>query len=790
MEWQYLHVFSRHNCFAPRIERNRIQYRTPFFGTVKRVRLRITDGDGVKVFESEHDTANGLPVFDWDGGININPPNGAPAYVNPMRSPFSAEVHGLIKGSNERPVTKPSSLSDEKSPNSVVTSCNNDSNNNEHSDPVTEDEIVYAQPESPEPTGTRHSTSFRVKFHSIEVKRGVINMMTPNLVDNTNPKRCVQLDNLGYYAGPPSWIGQNGERGQFFTRARNRYNALLAGQGLDQRLNTSWERAKGAMRSANGGWVQFAAGDDMQGANLRLYVESLPYTVNGDRNGLRDQLEVAGQAESRAGREQAELNRPLIPFEVKLLVRKSNGDGEFVPEAVGNARIDWTISVPEERWQNISGDDRQRSGYGRRYVKQSREALGGTGGLQGNDRRKINCTQTELGGAAAADQWKSAALIGDDIIGPHGASLDNTRKLVVTYASTDTAHQERLGKAVLMFRPSAVAGDRYKLTAQAFFRGLDRRHALRKKNPTLKKTSGTIEIWRWAPVGVVLNWGSAKPINNAVWSAVKPRFEEAYTEIDTTRVLTPRPTVLLQNNDYGTWITGSANVSTDPTIQAIATNAFTANASDDSILSLNSPSQGTLGAPTGGWAQLDDFSQGRYRNNPAKRIAMILRKAFDSPSDRRPNTIYGSERFINMIEQRARALRPRGFVIVNLGFGSALQDAGIQPSKSDSNLLNKVRSCTGDRDMHVVLWDHRPEKFDYIVAHEMAHCLGLRHYENAGDANPNDHDKADHNCVMSYSSNKLAHQRAEAYTPKFCGKCNLKLRGWTVHQGLIAQSGQ
>lgn len=786
MEWKYLHVYNQHSYFAPVVETNRITYNSPIFGTVKRVRLRITDGDGNKVFEQELDAADGLPRFAWDGSINHNPPNGEPPYVNPMRSPFVAEVHGLIKGTNEQPITKPKELSDKKSPTSLVSKCKDEEVIDE--DPVTDEELVYAEPESPEPTGKRWTTTFRVQFHSIEVKRGATNPMTANFVNGSNKKRCKQLNDLGYYAGPADWVGKNDFRGDYFTKARARYGSLLAGGNVDTRLGASWEPCPGVKRSTNNGWAAFAEGDDMHGAALRCYVESLPYVVNGETNGLRDQLTNDGAQYGRAGQEAAILNRPLIPFEVRLLVRRSNGQGVFVPQAVGKARIDWTIDVPEERWNNIGGNSNNTSRYGRRYVKQAKQALGGTAGLQGNARRKINCTQTELGGAAVGDQWKAAAVIGDNIIGPHGASLDNDRKLVVTYASVDTNEQDRLGKAVLMFRPSMVAGDRYKLTAHAYFRGHARRGALRKKNPTLKKTSGDIEVWRWAPVGVVLNWGSSKTIDNDLWSSVRPRFAEAYTEIDTSRMLNKTPSQLLQQGDYSNWISGSVSLSRDEDIRRLCTNAFSAVPSDDSIIALNSPSQGTLAAPNGGWDALRPLTKKQYENKPAKRIAAVMRKAFDSPEDREPNVLYGGERFVNMIEVRARALRPRGFVIANLGFGTALQDAGIVPNSIEEKMLGMVRACMGERDMHVIMWDHRPEEFSYLIAHEMAHCLGLRHHENAGDDNPDDHDLADHNCVMSYSGTERPHQRANVYSPMFCGKCNLKIRGWKVHTGLIARS--
>jgi hypothetical protein len=75
-----------------------------------------------------------------------------------------------------------------------------------------------------------------------------------------------------------------------------------------------------------------------------------------------------------------------------------------------------------------------------------------------------------------------------------------------------------------------------------------------------------------------------------------------------------------------------------------------------------------------------------------------------------------------------------------------------------------------------------PDQVYYVVSHEMGHTFWLKHWENAPGSTPADHDKADHNCAMSYptTSATYPHQRAGIYTPHFCGKCNLKLRGWDI----------
>jgi hypothetical protein len=116
-----------------------------------------------------------------------------------------------------------------------------------------------------------------------------------------------------------------------------------------------------------------------------------------------------------------------------------------------------------------------------------------------------------------------------------------------------------------------------------------------------------------------------------------------------------------------------------------------------------------------------------------------------------------------------------------------------------------------------------PMRFYALVCHEMGHTIFMQHYINGDGAVGNDHDSADRNCIMSYpllelplataleqqpaqrtfeeKSNRTSyagiqksirtvshfdvgepqnHMLPKYYTPHFCGKCNLKLRGWKI----------
>ncbi|MGA2264398.1 MAG: hypothetical protein ABSH28_23565 [Acidobacteriota bacterium] len=116
-----------------------------------------------------------------------------------------------------------------------------------------------------------------------------------------------------------------------------------------------------------------------------------------------------------------------------------------------------------------------------------------------------------------------------------------------------------------------------------------------------------------------------------------------------------------------------------------------------------------------------------------------------------------------------------------------------------------------------------PMRFYAVVCHEMGHTIFMKHWINGDGPVGDDHDIADKNCIMSYPLLQLPlatalQQQAQRtfeerssrgtygeiqraikndchdfivgepenyvlpkyFTPHFCGKCNLKLRGWKI----------
>jgi hypothetical protein len=107
--------------------------------------------------------------------------------------------------------------------------------------------------------------------------------------------------------------------------------------------------------------------------------------------------------------------------------------------------------------------------------------------------------------------------------------------------------------------------------------------------------------------------------------------------------------------------------------------------------------------------------------------------------------------------------------------------------------------------------DHGLKSTFYALAvHELAHCMFLLHWKNAPTAAKDNHDQADDNCMMSYpvfykfaevneddrrtflnkkyqgsELSTFGHYCYDKFTPHFCGKCNLQLRGWKLQGGGI-----
>ncbi len=121
--------------------------------------------------------------------------------------------------------------------------------------------------------------------------------------------------------------------------------------------------------------------------------------------------------------------------------------------------------------------------------------------------------------------------------------------------------------------------------------------------------------------------------------------------------------------------------------------------------------------------------------------------------------------------------------------------AHVRPCAIETGAVNDIADMTnstsmgGDGGLTFVSKD-QPVNAVQLFAHEMGHNLFLRHWQNGVEgvgpgSQVADHDFADNNCIMTYPSIERpevceSHYAIPKFKPHFCGRCNLKLRGWEI----------
>lgn len=96
------------------------------------------------------------------------------------------------------------------------------------------------------------------------------------------------------------------------------------------------------------------------------------------------------------------------------------------------------------------------------------------------------------------------------------------------------------------------------------------------------------------------------------------------------------------------------------------------------------------------------------------------------------------------------------YVRAERGWGDGLIFLDAKPHPKVTSVRGEFTypglNCGQNGGMFMVSQFSRNE-ISHLLSHEMAHCMFLRHYKNAGNHQPLEHDTADDNCVMSYGFN-------------------------------------
>jgi hypothetical protein len=596
--------------------------------------------------------------------------------------------------------------------------------------------------------GQEPKTGFKVLYHSVELVQGPF---TPDGKEppKANKKDWVQfkLNELGYWGGP---VGHDFD--DYLKKAVIRYKANhrsmheIVHANYTDAITPQLETAL----SANDNPQRFIDGNAFSKITGRskLYVEAITYE------------ELAGGGDEfgtpKAPKEKDRLNRPLLPVLANVYLRGKKLNKVHAPDAVGPVRVNWLFTdVREDLTRQLASKPKEPSRT-RAYVEAALKTKSGRTATTGD-----NCHK-DFGGirdAAAAD-FETPFVLGTRYE-PFDVQKDAGQKVCFSLAHVDdTKFPDRVGQAGVLFRPSFVAGDAYQLRADLDFSklsnhaDLDKLHGVTSAGKRVKGRTGVFQIVRRAKVALRLTWPARS--NDPQWLQIQKEFERAYIELDVSNIDTFPISNFLTLAEYQAIVAAK-------TAHAAASVSLLPNA----LVGVALPAQGNQTA-----AQyrslLKTFTEANYWN----RIVYDLRKK---------------------LTQNIRPLYPVGFIIAEFMTHVPVNIQTAPPGNTTVTPANTSyvtwTFSIGLPDSMVFGDQKDPDKVYYVVAHEMGHNFFLQHWENAGGSTPAEHDTSDHNCSMSYSGGAPPHQAAGVFTPHFCGKCNLKLRGWDIDApGLPAHS--
>jgi len=301
-------------------------------------------------------------------------------------------------------------------------------------------------------------------------------------------------------------------------------------------------------------------------------------------------------------------------------------------------------------------------------------------------------------------------------------------------------------------------------------------HGAASQDDLPSEQTGTMRIKRRCKVAMIINWPARSRAIN--WGEVGGMYEEGHNEIDTTDITTENINAVITQAQYRT-MCAAANGAPP------SGDNYTLH--NDGLYGLRVPDQTALG-----------LNAALYRTRLQQVCGDFL------------NSLINNIHLQNLIRDNTRDEHPEGWIIVMMN-GCEPTDILADPAHGNNTVVEAdyvppVSSLGLHYGIAMINNPDRASDGDLVV-HEMGHCRYLTHHETGmsptgGTAsdNPDDHDVNDHNCIMCYpwgipsrnpptTASGLTWNQGDATQPRFCGKCNLKIRGWDFRRpGMPAQS--
>ncbi len=516
-----------------------------------------------------------------------------------------------------------------------------------------------------------------------------------------------------------------------------------------------------------------------------------------------DQFMLKGEV--RWDEDARRLNDPVLPLLAKIRLLDKTDRKVDAPRGVGPARVRWRVEDPAEpdmaaRYEiDIRHDPAQPSDDKNRlqYMEKVQTDVVQTKTYADGSAFEKNCP-VECGGKDLPGLFMSYRPF----------PLTTPGNVPTSEASTDASARwsKVLGMTGVNFRPTKIAGDSFRVIADLDFSGLGNKADLEASHgadaqgrDAAKVETGVITIWRESRFRRIVTWHGTAAVDYGL-PDLRRDFEHCYV-----RMTCPGPgdstpiTDLISDSEYQqvlkcfqpanlqTWLEDASG----PDDEAYA--GLGASEAARVIKDATPGREKVLGIPL--WRKFHLTADCLYgRDLPPQK---------DLPGDQYKlaltSLLYHSDQgFVNKVSEPlallvSKKVRPqdattevvmafRAHAPVQIWTDGADHSQGSQVEDSVS-----YTSC-GCAD-GIVAYDVGDEdRRSYVVAHEFGHHYFLYHHEGAGDQNPDHHDEDDNNCIMSYPDG-TAPKISKKYNPLFCGKCNLRLRGWKVTAVLPAGSG-
>jgi hypothetical protein len=585
----------------------------------------------------------------------------------------------------------------------------------------------------------------------------------PTRADREDHWVQLRLNELGWFGGPV-----DGDIDDIAERAIVRYKSYhrqLAADDSDDVTEDLCDRLEAGDNArqvfTEARWVEDEARESRVQLDADVYYE--------EYNDLLD-------PDDKVDDEEDKLSRPCFALRAEvLLLRKGKELGQddctvAAPRAVGPVKVRWLTEDPMEDLTHLpDGSNAAVPSRTRQYMQAALAVVGPPGD---------NCPEDYDGLRELDDgHLDHRPYFYEDELGllPFEAEEDDDNLTYTTRAHHDFDNpHDLLGCAMILARPSYMSGDSYRFGVTLDFEDEDNQAYLEGiyGDDVPRARTGTLTVWRRARVAAYVAWAQRNEANEALsWANVHDRFEEAFIDLFT-------PTRTLGRDDF------MDLAAYNTIVQADCNNAAYRTAVQNEATTVAG----------GGAAALDlDHYAVDYRT------AQLPGESLNTYGQRIGNTAASiwddiNEAIVERLSDQLRPRHPQGLLVLDFKAICPTQWRNVSGTNTD---VPASRSAWADRNGVTMIEVDINMNQDTLMAHEIGHNFYLSHWEvPAGDhfRRPDDHDRNDHNCMMSYAWNLTGrtdnvNNNGQLFDGRFCGKCNLKLRGWNIGEsGLPAQS--